>query len=383
MSSRGRFSPRVRETLGEPYDAIVIGAGPAGLATSRELSRADVHHVVLERGEAIGHTWAHLYDGLVLHTGKHLSALPGMAFPSSTPLFPTRRNFLDYLHRYADTFQVPAETGADVESVQPDGGGWTVHVKSAAPRRARAVIVATGIVSNPRMPEIPGRDRFRGRIVHSVEYRRPEPFTNQRVLVVGAGNSAGEISAELAMAGAHVTVAVRSGARVVPRQLIGIPIQYFGVALSALLPQTLLRGAISLTGAMAELVRGPSPLPAPIEALCANIPLIGFHLTDGVRSGRIQLRGGVTEFTSAGVRFVDGSEEEFDQVIFATGYCAAVGMLGSQVRVDECGFAARRGRVVSVDRPNLYFVGHNYDARGGLRNIAQDARIAATLIARG
>ena len=368
--------------MGEPYEAIVIGAGPAGLATSRELARAAVHHVVLERGEAIGHTWAHLYDGLVLHTGKHLSALPGMAFPSSTPLFPTRRNFLDYLHRYADTFRVPAQTGADVESVHPDGAAWAVHVKSAAPKRARAVIVATGIVSNPHIPEIPGRDRFRGRIVHSVEYRRPDPFRNQRVLVVGAGNSAGEICAELAVAGAHVTVAVRSGARVVPRQVLGIPIQYFGVALSALLPPTLLRGAMSLTGAMSELVRGPSPLPPPADTVCADVPLIGFHLVDGIRSGRIQLRRGIAEFTSAGVRFVDGAEEEFDQVILATGYRAAVGMLGNLVRFDDCGFAARRRRVVSVDRPNLYFVGHNYDARGGLRNIARDARIAATLIAR-
>ena len=69
-------------------------------------------------------------------------------------------------------------------------------------------------------------------------------------------------------------------------------------------------------------------------------------------------------------------------MILATGYRAAIGMLGNLVRFDGCGFGARRKRVVSADRPNLYFVGHNYDARGGLRNIAQDARTAATLIAR-
>jgi cation diffusion facilitator CzcD-associated flavoprotein CzcO len=265
--------------------------------------------------------------------------------------------------------------------VKPDGDAWTVSVTGATTRRARAVIVASGIVSNPHIPDIPGRDRFRGRIVHSVEYRRPDPFTNQRVLVVGAGNSAGEICAELAGAGAQVTVAIRSGARVVPRQLFGIPIQYFGVALSAL-PQSLLRGAMSLTGAISELVRGPSPLPPSADNVCASVPLIGFHLVDGVRSGRIQLRRGLTEFTSAGVRFVDGSEDEYDHVILATGYRAAIGMLSNLVRFDDCGFAARRKRVVSVDRPNLYFVGHNYDARGGLRNIARDARIAASLIAR-
>jgi putative flavoprotein involved in K+ transport len=74
--------------------AVVIGAGPAGLATSRELGRRGIDHVVLERGEALGHTWAHLYDSLVLHTGKHLSSLPGLPFPRTTRLFPSRHDFL-------------------------------------------------------------------------------------------------------------------------------------------------------------------------------------------------------------------------------------------------------------------------------------------------
>jgi putative flavoprotein involved in K+ transport len=105
------------------YGAVVVGAGPAGLATSYELTRAGIDHVVLERGDAIGHTWANLYDGLVLHTGKHLSALPGMPFPRSTPLFPTRSDFLGYLNRYARTFRLPIETGADVTSADRDHAG--------------------------------------------------------------------------------------------------------------------------------------------------------------------------------------------------------------------------------------------------------------------
>jgi cation diffusion facilitator CzcD-associated flavoprotein CzcO len=87
-------------------------------------------------------------------------------------------------------------------------------------------------------------------------------------------------------------------------------------------------------------------------------------------------------FTDAGVLFTDGTEERFDRVILATGYRAALDMLGTLTTTDACGFAARRNRVVSADWPNLYFVGHNYDASGGLRNIARDARLAASLIAR-
>ena len=363
------------------HDAIVIGAGPAGLATSHELSRFGASHIVFERGQGIGHTWANLYDGLVLHTGKHLSALPGMAFPASTPIFPARADFLDYLQQYARTFRVPVETGAEVKSISADAQAWTVRLGDGTLHRARAVVVATGIVSNPHVPDIPGRDAFRGRVLHSVDYRRPEPFKDQRALVVGAGNSSGEICAELVKAGAQVTVAVRSGARTVPRQLFGIPIQYFGVALRPF-PRALINRAMAVTGRLAEAALGPSPLPAPADAACMNVPLIGFHLVDGIRTGKIKLRRGVSRFTPSGVQFTDGSEQAFDHVILATGYRASLGMLDGAVRRDACGFAARDRRVVSADHPGLSFVGHNYDAAGGIWNIAKDARIAARFIAR-
>src|SRR4029453_14631728 len=90
--------------------AIVVGAGPGGLATSRELARGGIEHLVLERGDRIGHSWHNLYDSLLLHTGKHLSTLPGQRFPTSTPLFPTRRDFLDYLERYVARFRLPVHT---------------------------------------------------------------------------------------------------------------------------------------------------------------------------------------------------------------------------------------------------------------------------------
>ena len=109
------------------------------------------------------------------------------------------------------------------------------------------------------------------------------------------------------------------------------------------------------------------------------MPLIGFHLTDAVRSGAIRLKGDSTAFTSTGVRFSDGSDEPFDDVILATGYKSALRVLGNLIRVDDCGFACRHGRVLSADHPHL-FVGHNYDTRGALRNISRDARLAARLI---
>jgi indole-3-pyruvate monooxygenase len=335
---------------------------------------------VLERGESIAHTWTRLYDGLVLHTGKHLSALPGLPFPASTALFPARTDFLEYLDRYASTFQLPVTCRADVTAVRRDGDGWNVALRDGRSLRTRAVVIATGILSTPHVPEFPQRARFTGRVIHSVEYRRPQPFAAERVLVVGAGNSSGEISAELADAGAHVTVSIRSGARVVPRQIFGIPIQYVGVALRHV-PQPWLVQVMSVTGRVAKWIRGAPALPPAVDSPCSTVPLIGFHLVDGVKSGRIRLAAGASEFTRDGMRFVDGSEQPFDSVILATGYRATLDMLGPEITRDRCGFASRRDGVVSADAPGLYFVGHNFDVAGALRNIAQDARAAARFIA--
>lgn len=360
--------------------ALIVGAGPSGLATSRELSRRGVTHLVLERGDDVGHVWANLYDGLVLHTGKHLSALPGLGFPAGTPLFPTRGDFVKYLRSYAARNAVPVRTNAEVDRIERRSDHWAIRTADAVELRARSVVVATGIVSNPQAPSIPGQEQFAGQIIHSVVYRRPNGFAGARVLVVGAGNSAGEISVELAGAGARVAVSVRSGARVVPRELLGLPIQYFAVALAAL-PRAVNRAINDFATRLAERSCGAPVLPRAGVRECSNIPLIGFHLIDAIRSGTIRLAPGISTCTRDGVRFADGSEQPFDHIILATGYKAALAALGDQIRLDDCGFGSRHSRVISRDQPDLYFVGHNYDTRGGLRNIAQDSRIAARYIA--
>ena len=358
---------------------LVIGAGPAGLATSAELRRHGIEHTVFERGDRVGYTWSQLYDSLVLHTGKHMSALPGMPFPSGTPLFPTRQHFVDYLATYAQANDVPLQTGKTVRLVARDGYGWIAHVGDLE-IRTHALVIATGILSNPRVPTIPGRDEFRGRVEHSVSYRNPEPYRGRRVLVVGVGNSGGEIAIELGRAGATVTVAVRSGANVVPRTLAGVPIQYIAYYLRKL-PRGAQNAIVGAVRKANEIRRGPPPFPrSPAHPLDA-VPLIGFHLVDAIREGKVRVQGGVAAFTSSGVRFLDGSEEAFDDVILATGYQPALGPLGGLVQRDEKGFALRSDRVTSADQPGLFFVGHNYDSTGGLQNIAVDSRIVGERLA--
>lgn len=334
---------------------------------------------MLERGQSAGHTWMNLYDSLTLHTGKHLSTLPGMSFSRTVPIFPSRDDFVAYLHRYVEVFELPVETGRTVHAIERHGDAWVVQSAQGV-ITARDVVVATGIVAAPRVPVLPGRDRFRGRVIHSAEYRRPAGFAGRRVLVVGVGNSGGEIGSELANAGARVAIAVRSGANVVPLALAGVPIQYLAFAMRGL-PIGVRRRIAEAVGKLTELRRGKPVLPKPAYGPLDAIPLIGFRLVDAIKAGTVMVRPGLAELTETGVRFTNGSDEPFDDIILATGFVSALGSLGGLVRTDAKGFALRTDRVTSADQPNLYFVGHTYDATGGLYNIRRDAGLAAARIA--
>jgi cation diffusion facilitator CzcD-associated flavoprotein CzcO len=362
----------------EHSEVVVIGAGPAGLATAYYLSQRGIQHIVLERGDQVGNTWAHLYDSLTLHTGKHLSSLPGMPFPSGTPLFPSRQQFVDYLHLYARQFHLQIKTRCDVENLEANHGAW--HVTSSQGNFiARAVVMATGIVTTPFIPKFKDESRYGGSLRHSVEYKNPQPYLGQRVLVVGAGNSGSEIANELVECGVSVTLAIRSGVHVVPLKLFGAPIQYWSVALQSL-PEPVQFLILKIFGKITKLVVGNSPLPNPRCTILEKPPVIGLKLVQYIKNGRMSLQGNIAEFTETGVIFDDGTAREFDHVILATGYRAALGSLQGLVHLDERGFA-RRERVASLDQPGLYFVGHNYSAVGALLNIRRDALLVAEMIA--
>lgn len=361
---------------------LIVGGGPAGLATAAALAMRGIPYRLVERGPILGHMWRNAYDSLTLHTGRHMSALPGMGFAAGTPLFPTRDQFVSYLTAYAERFAIPVETGREVLSVAPGMNGWMAETASGI-MHAPTVVVATGIMSNPQTPDFPGRERFGGRVTHSVEYRRPSEFVGRRVLVIGVGNSGGEIASELGHAGIDVTIAVRSGANVVPREIAGVPIQYIAYGLRAL-PAGVRAWIADVVQKVSEVKRGAPVFPRARTSALESVPVIGFHLVDAIRAGTVQLKlSGVAEFTAGGVRFADGSERPYDVVILATGFAPALAPLGDLVRRDAKGFAIRSDRVTSADQRSLYFVGSNYDATGGLANIRTDAMLVAERIARG
>ena len=168
--------------------------------------------------------WRNHYDRLHLHTVKQQSQLPGLPFAKELPRYVSRADFVAYLEAYAAHFSIVPRTGEAVRRVGAADGGFVVE-SARAVYRARAVVVATGYSRVPNPERLPEQERFRGPVVHSSSYRNAEGFAGQRVLVVGAGNTGAEIALDLANCGAKPTLTVRAPVNVVPRDLLGMPIQ--------------------------------------------------------------------------------------------------------------------------------------------------------------
>ncbi|HYX92316.1 MAG TPA: NAD(P)/FAD-dependent oxidoreductase, partial [Myxococcaceae bacterium] len=138
-----------------------------------------------------------------------------------------------YLEAYALEFGVAPRFNEEVKWIRRDGEMWRVETSNGT-HRAKSVVVATGFTSVPNVPEWPGLDRFGGPVLHSSAYQNGAPFRGRDVLVIGLGNSGGEIAIDLCEHGARTAVAVRSPVNVIPRELLGVPVLAIGAVLRPL-----------------------------------------------------------------------------------------------------------------------------------------------------
>lgn len=177
------------------FDAVVIGGGQSGLAVSYYLRKFDVDFVVLDANDAPGGAWPHYWDALTLFSRAEFSNLPGWPMPPFDG-YPPRDHVIDYFTRYEKRYDLPIRRGERVERVLYDDHHFDIHPQQLSTRN---VVVATGIWSAPFVPHV--RGSFAGTQMHSATYTAPADFAGQRVAVVGGGNSAAQIVADLALAG--------------------------------------------------------------------------------------------------------------------------------------------------------------------------------------
>jgi putative flavoprotein involved in K+ transport len=177
-----------------PYDVIVIGGGQSALATGYYLRRTTLNFVILDREEAPGGAWQHAWDSLTLFSPALWCSLPGVIMPGGKEHYPGKQEALDYLTAYEQRYHLPVIRPLTVESVIKENGLFIVSTTKGT-YYTKAVVSATGSYHSPVIPDIPNKEVFKGKVLHSSEYR--EPFTGKRTAVVGEGNSGAQILAEL------------------------------------------------------------------------------------------------------------------------------------------------------------------------------------------
>ncbi|TDC65104.1 flavin-containing monooxygenase [Streptomyces hainanensis] len=367
----------------------VIGAGPGGLAVAAALGRRGVRTVVLEKSNDVGAAWRGHYDRLRLHTTRRWSSLPGLRIPRSAGRWVRRDDFVSYLERYAKHHRIDLAHGVEVSQISraPEGEGWVLEANGGRVLRAPAVVVATGYNHTPLLPDWPGVEGFTGRLLHAGDYRAPEPFAGQDVLVVGVGNTGAEIAADLAFGGAeHVRLAIRTVPHIVRRSTLGWPSQASAVLVRRLPVGLVDRLCRPIERAVPDLTR--HGLPRPRTGLYSRvregaIPVQDVGLVKAVRKRLVHPVAAVVSFDGAAVNLADGTSVTPDTVIAATGYRRGLEPLVGQLGLlDGRGRPLVHGRQSHPAAPGLYFTGFTNPISGMLRELARDAEKIAAAVAR-
>ncbi|HMA35415.1 MAG TPA: NAD(P)-binding domain-containing protein [Chloroflexia bacterium] len=315
------------------YDTLVIGAGQAGLAAGYHLQRAGLRFAILEAGAGPHGSWPHYYQSLTLFSPARYSSLPGRPFPGDPAHSPTRAEVVAYLAGYAAHFGLPIVPQTPITQVARQDGGFVVTAADGRTYQARTVVAVSGAFSRPYLPAFPGQAQFRGQLLHAASYQAPTPFAGQRVVVVGAGNSAVQIAVELATV-ADVTLATRHPVRFRPQQPLGRDIHFWMHWL----------GFDSLPlGRWFD-------LPAPTGVLDTG------RYQAALAAGRPNHRPLFRALAEDGVEWADGTRERVDAVLCATGYRPNLDYLAGLGALDATGQAQQHGGI-SRAVPGLYYVG--------------------------
>jgi hypothetical protein len=346
----------------------VVGAGPSGLAALRALGAAGIDAVAFERRPLIGGVWSldheqptAAYRSLHLITSKARTEFAELPMPEGTPDFPSRDEVAHYLEDYARRFGLleRVRLGNGVrEARRLPGGGWEVIPDDGEPERFDGLVVANGHNEDARWPEPPYPGEFGGRQLHALDYREPEEFRDQSVLVVGMGNSAMDIATDVSHFAERTLLSVRHGSWVIPKRLLGQPADQVIRPWAAVHVPWQLRQPIAQR--LIRLTVGPPErygLPAPERGLFEAHPTITDTVLSRISHGAIAPKGAIDSLAGDSVRFADGSSERVDAIVWCTGYRVTIPFLEEAITGPDPKELPLYKRVFHLEHDDLFFVG--------------------------
>ena len=369
-------------------EAVVIGAGPGGLAAAAMLQRGGVETVVVDRADSVGSAWRAHYERLHLHTVRWLSGLPGLRIPRRYGKWVGRDDVVRYLEAYTSHHNLDVQLNTAITQIDRVGASWVLS-SPHGDLTATYVVVATGYNHTPAIPDWPGVDGYTGQLLHARDYRNATPYSGKDVLVVGVGNTGAEIALDLIETGARsVKVSVRTPPHIVFRQQNGIANPMLGVLFRHLpVPvfDAIARQLRKLTvGDLAEF-----GLETPTEGLYKRvqrdgaIPLVDMGFLEALKAGKVSIVAAVVGFEGDRVLLADGETLVVDAVIAATGYERALAPLVGHLGVLTAeGRPAVRGRHTGMGAPNLWFTGFTNPVSGAFREAGIDAKRIARAVLR-
>lgn len=344
----------------------VIGAGPSGITAAKNLRQVGITNlVVYEKSHQVGGNWAFslqqshssVFETTHIISSKTLSQYLDFPFPQEYPDYPSHKQLLEYFQSYAREFDLLRfiRFQTEVTAVRPaPNHRWQVTVNDGTTDTFDAVLVSNGHHWNPRMPTYPGT--FTGQLLHSHDFKTNQPFRDQRVLVIGGGNSACDIAVETSRISQRTVLSMRRGYYFIPKFMFGLPSDVVNAKLQFLpksLRTHLLKIGLDFSIGKPELYG----LQKPDHQLLQTHPVVNSELLYFIRHGKIHPRPDIARFEGQNVVFVDGQSEEIDVIIAATGFHITFPFF-------EPGFVDFDGtevplylKVFHADHPTLFFIG--------------------------